>query len=205
MNDSDGPLTIEQFAEKSPDIIARFDDQLRHLYVNKAVEPVTGLSTHDFVGKTNEDLGMPLELCDKWRSLFGKAIQTGEPQELDFTYPSPSGNRYYHCTAWPEVVKNGKVRTLITSARDVTNKAPFIERFLNPKENPDVARIFDAILHEISNPLAIVKASLYRIETECGKNIAAEIKHKVIEEKISTGLKNISRIESFLRQIQRLN
>ena len=34
MIDHDGPLTIEQFAARSRNIIARFDDKFRHLYVN---------------------------------------------------------------------------------------------------------------------------------------------------------------------------
>ena len=46
-------------ADNSPDIVARFDRSLRHLYVNAAVERVTGRPRADFLGRTNEELGMP--------------------------------------------------------------------------------------------------------------------------------------------------
>ena len=39
--------------ENAPDIIARYDRQLRHIYINPAVEIATGLSPREFIGKNS--------------------------------------------------------------------------------------------------------------------------------------------------------
>ncbi|HVM46301.1 MAG TPA: PAS domain S-box protein, partial [Candidatus Thermoplasmatota archaeon] len=52
----------EQFralVEAAPDIIARFDRDLRHVYVNPAVERASGAPASAFIGKTNLELGQP--------------------------------------------------------------------------------------------------------------------------------------------------
>ena len=51
--------------ENLPDVIARFDPDLRHLYVSPAVERVTGRPPQDFVGRTNRELGMSPELVER--------------------------------------------------------------------------------------------------------------------------------------------
>ena len=54
-------------ADHLPDVVARFDRDRRHLYVNPAVESATGLMPETFVGRTNEELGMPPENTAIWR------------------------------------------------------------------------------------------------------------------------------------------
>ena len=51
-------------AENATDIIARFDRQLRHIYINQAVEPATGKLQGEFRGKTNQESGMPPHFCN---------------------------------------------------------------------------------------------------------------------------------------------
>ena len=46
-------------AENSPDLIARFDHDLRHLYANAAVGRATGIPPERLVGRSNAELGMP--------------------------------------------------------------------------------------------------------------------------------------------------
>jgi PAS domain-containing protein len=62
----DGATQLRQAGEKFktlvenlPDVIARFDPDLRHLYVSPAVQRVADRPSQDFVGKTNRELGMP--------------------------------------------------------------------------------------------------------------------------------------------------
>ncbi len=46
-------------AENSPDIIARVDRDLRYLYINSAFEKTTGFPLKNFVGRTNQEIGLP--------------------------------------------------------------------------------------------------------------------------------------------------
>ena len=39
--------------ENIPDIIVRFDKNLRHIYINPAIEKITGIRKEHFIGKTN--------------------------------------------------------------------------------------------------------------------------------------------------------
>ena len=55
-----------RFAEFLSDIVARFDPQFRHTYVNAAVQQHTGRPPQAFIGKTNRELGMPTPLVDYW-------------------------------------------------------------------------------------------------------------------------------------------
>ena len=108
-------------AENSPDIIARIDKQMRHLYVNAAVEAVTGMSPQDFIGKTNQDLGMPKVRCADWEEKSQQVFTTGQEQIIEFDFLRPDGTtRYYQTRIVPEFAKDGSVESLLTIARDVT-------------------------------------------------------------------------------------
>ena len=48
--------------ETSPDIFVRIDRQFRHLYVSPVIERYSGLPAAQYLGKTNEEMGMPREL-----------------------------------------------------------------------------------------------------------------------------------------------
>jgi PAS domain S-box-containing protein len=82
---------FRSIAENIPDIIARFDRELRHLYVNRAVEPITGLSQEDYLGKTNRELGMPKDLCDAWDNIIRGTFESGEPYSGAFELESQNG------------------------------------------------------------------------------------------------------------------
>ena len=109
-------------AENSPDIIARIDKQLRHLYVNAAIEPVTGLSAQDFIGKTNRDLGMPEAQCDDWEEIAQQVLMTGVEHIVEFDFLSPDGiTRYYQSRFVPEFARDGSIQSLLGISRDVTD------------------------------------------------------------------------------------
>lgn len=109
------------FAEYLPDIVARFDPQFRHLYVNRAVESVTGLPAQSFLGKTNRDLGMPSELVDLWDKKLGEVFASGEPTEVRFAYDGVAGQRHIVTRIAPEFGDDGRVRSVVTVARDMTD------------------------------------------------------------------------------------
>ncbi len=70
---------IERILERSPDIVIRFDRDFRHLYISPAVEAATGFAPSHYVGRTDRELGMPVELCDFWDRELGAVFESGEP------------------------------------------------------------------------------------------------------------------------------
>lgn len=108
--------------ENIPEIIARFDKNLRHIYINPAIEKATGLPSSTFIGKTNEDLGMPSEKVRVWNKYMNLAFDTGQQQIFEFDFQSPEGIIFFSAMVVPEFSEDGKVNTLLTVTRDISEK-----------------------------------------------------------------------------------
>lgn len=109
-----------KFAEFLSDVVARFDPQFRHTYVNSAVELFTGRPANEFLGKSNRELGMPTALVDYWDSKLGEVFRTGQPTDVQFSFEGPGGLRHFCTRITPEKNASGVVASVLTFARDVT-------------------------------------------------------------------------------------
>jgi PAS domain S-box-containing protein len=111
-----------------PDIIGRLDRQLRHVFISPAIRHATGKSVEEYLGKTNEDLGYPPELCEAWSGAYRDVFETGQPRELPFTFSSPQGPLHFSLRAVPEVGPDGTVDSVVFITRDVTSLTRAEER-----------------------------------------------------------------------------
>lgn len=114
--------TFRTLVENLPDVVARFDPDLRHLYVSPAIEPVTGRSTQEYVGKTNQELGVPAELAELWDAALRRVFATGQPETLELAMPAPDRVRHFDCRIVPEPGPDGQVASVLTVSRDVTDR-----------------------------------------------------------------------------------
>jgi PAS domain S-box-containing protein len=114
---------LQTLLDHLPDVVARFDRQGRHLYVNPAVERATGRSAGEFIGLTNRDLGMPAELVDQWDAALAEVMETGESREIEFAFPSPAGERRFWSLMVPEHDADGSIVGALSVARDITEAA----------------------------------------------------------------------------------
>lgn len=108
-------------AENSPDVIARVDRNLRHLYVNPAVTKATGLPPEAFIGKDNFEVGSPPNLVDFFHSKLNQVFATGQPASYEFQFPAPDGTRHYLSRVIPEFAANGEVATVLGITSDITD------------------------------------------------------------------------------------
>ncbi|HEY9606507.1 MAG TPA: PAS domain S-box protein [Allocoleopsis sp.] len=111
---------FKALVELSPDIISRFDRQLRHRYVNPAVELAAGIPAPEFLGKTNRELEMPPELLSLWEQSLQTVFQTGESDEHELRFLTPNGPKYYQSRLVPELATDGFVASVLGICRDVT-------------------------------------------------------------------------------------
>ena len=108
-------------AENSPDLIARFDRQNRHIYVNPATAEVYGFSQEEIIGKTHSDLGRKPEHVKFWEVHNEKVFTTGKTETFEFHYTSPQGKKYYFNTRTVPEFSNGKIISVLAISRDITD------------------------------------------------------------------------------------
>jgi PAS domain S-box-containing protein len=113
-------LGFEALADRAPDIMIRFDRQLRHLYVNPAVTTSTGYPPEHYLGRTNRELGVDPELCALWEREFEALFQDGRPRRFEFALDGPLGRRYFEAHAVPERRSDGSFDTIVSFTRDRT-------------------------------------------------------------------------------------
>lgn len=106
-----------------PDVIvARFDRSLRHQYVSSSIEKITGHPKEYFIGKSNRDLGMPEHLVTQWEDAIKCVFETGQPNQIEFNYPSPEGLKYFYSELIPEDCVEGLIANVIGTTRDITER-----------------------------------------------------------------------------------
>jgi len=113
--------------ESLPDVIARFDPELRCLYVNAAIEELAGRHRSDLLGKTNDELGAPPALVIRANLLLRKAFASGTPGEALFTFESPAKTRSFLTRTIPEIGLDGQVASVVVVVRDVTDSQLYLK------------------------------------------------------------------------------
>jgi diguanylate cyclase (GGDEF)-like protein/PAS domain S-box-containing protein len=115
--------TFRALVEEADDIVACFDHELRHLYVNAATERATGVPRGEMLGRTNAELGMPEETVRQWDAAIRAVFLTGRPLDIEFGFDGPIGPRWYAARLVPDHV-GGRVATVSAMVRDVTERRP---------------------------------------------------------------------------------
>ncbi len=159
LQDSEAALRLRErqlhtLAENTPDILSRFDSQLRHVYVNRAATVATGLPQEEMVGRTHREIGIPPELCDAWEAALRQTFADGERQRVAFAYPGAGGTRYYDALLIPEG-GNGAIETVLSVAHDVTESKRSAQILEDASRRKD--EFLAMLAHELRNPLAPIR------------------------------------------------
>ncbi|MFA6478922.1 MAG: PAS domain S-box protein [Victivallaceae bacterium] len=109
-------------AENSPDLIARFDKQLRHIYVNSAAASLGSLPPDEYIGKNMADVGIPESVRSIWDERIQKVFDSGELLDVVDSFPARDGLHYFHTRLVPERAADGNVLSVMTLARDITDR-----------------------------------------------------------------------------------
>lgn len=120
---------FKTLAENAPDIIARIDKNLRHIYINPIIEQITGIAKDNYLGKNLEELGMPEHLCRLWNKALRAVFLTGKPKKIEYDIPSPKGIKSFQTHIAPEVNEKGEIKSVMIIARDVTDIKQAAEQY----------------------------------------------------------------------------
>ncbi len=113
---------FESLAENSPDMVVRFDRALRFLYANRALERITGIARDALIGHASSDVGLLGQNAVFWQEKLNAAFASGEPEQFEFTFAASEGESVYDCYLIPEYGLDGQVESVMTVARDVTER-----------------------------------------------------------------------------------
>jgi len=135
----------EQILENYPDVIMRFDREMRHLYVNPAVMQMVDIPPENFLGKTPRELAFYENDCAFYERTVSEIFTSGVPVEEEFTFLAKHGERVFNWRLIPEFDSCGQVKSVLSVARDIT------EHRMNER---DLRQVFEEMidgfaLHEI--------------------------------------------------------
>ena len=82
---------MRSLADNTPDILTRFDRELRYVFVNSAIEKATGRPRDRVPGRAMRDVGMPEELCNLWEQALRSVFETKKPSSIEFELAGPGG------------------------------------------------------------------------------------------------------------------
>jgi PAS domain S-box-containing protein len=159
---------LRHLTDNAPDVMFRFDPQLRYVFVNAAITRATGLLPEQVIGKTNRELGMPAENVDQWERALNQVFDTGLTLELAFAFDTPTGTRHYTSRLLAQLAPDFSVSHVLGVAHDTTQQRELQiqrEQLLEAEraarmEGERLAIVKDEFLatlsHELRTPLAAI-------------------------------------------------
>ncbi len=149
---------LQTLADNTPDILARFDSQLRHVFVNAAVEKATGRKRGEFIGKTIQQMGMPAQIFEPWEDALRQVFTQGSPKSLDFVYDAVTGTSYFSSWLVPEFGQDGTVEFVLGVTHDITERKMHEKALAEADTRKD--EFIATLSHELRNPLAPLRAGV---------------------------------------------
>jgi two-component system sensor histidine kinase/response regulator len=136
-----------------PDVVIRFDRAARHLFVSANLAAVSDLPAANFLGKTHRELGFAEAQCVFFETNIASVFESGIGLESEFELETPVGPRSYNWRLVPERDAHGQVRSVLSLARDISQRK-LAEETLKRRN-----ALLDAL---INSPVDIVIFSLDR-------------------------------------------
>ncbi|TDO73147.1 PAS domain S-box-containing protein [Flavobacterium chryseum] len=143
-------LTLVQ---NTPDVITRWDKDLKLIFANSAFENKTGVNIGMQLGKTYPEMGQPAQIAVPYAESLEKAFSTGETIEHFNSFPTPQGEIHFYSRITPERNADGEIETILATARDITDLKNAAEEIKEKQElfqatmdsSPDMIQVFEAV------------------------------------------------------------
>ncbi len=106
--------------ENSPDVIVRFDQDLRCTYANPAIESAFGQPARSYIGRSLPEAGIDDAGFAGLETILHKTLSEGVEKTAEFVRQTESGRQVFHCRCMPERSSNGQIDSVLVSCRDIT-------------------------------------------------------------------------------------
>jgi PAS domain S-box-containing protein len=117
---------IKAIVENSPDIIVRFDRDLRRTYVNPAFIKASGVPREALLGREiasaakDGAVNATKEEVEILERSLKQVLETGRPLQFESTWPLQTGHRIFSVHLEPEFDAHGAFTSILGISRDVT-------------------------------------------------------------------------------------
>lgn len=115
-----GRRELALLADAIPDYIARFDRELRHIFVNQALSRAIGIPREDFLGKTLAEMELAPETTSVLSNAILEVFQTGEECNIQFGLHNRGTSLVMHSRLAPDRDEQGRIRSVICVTRDIS-------------------------------------------------------------------------------------
>ena len=150
--------TLRAVTDNTPDMLARFDRDLRHVFVSQSVERMSGIPASQYLGRTNRELGMPAHLCRLWEDALTNVFTRGQPVSIEFEYQGVDQLHYFSSRCIPETGPDGVVEHVLAVAHDRTLEHQAQQALREADRRKD--EFLATLAHELRNPLAPLRNGL---------------------------------------------
>lgn len=103
-------------------VIARFDPQLRHIYVNAAVKLATGIPPEDYIGKTSREMGLPENVLMIWENALLEVFRKGLEKSIEYSVEVDNQKWTYQSRIVPEFIRPSVVGSVLAVTRNITRQ-----------------------------------------------------------------------------------
>ena len=150
---------LRAIADNSPDVISRFDRELRFVFVNAAIEDLSGFPAARFLGRTIAEMGLPPERAERWNGELRQVFADGQPRTLYGSRETDGVMRHLSSRLVPETGEDGRVEHVLAVTRDVTDLLRAQEALQRADRQKD--DFLATLAHELRNPLAPLRTGLH--------------------------------------------
>lgn len=99
-----------------PDVLMRFNRDLRFMYVSPSVQSTLGIKPETLMGRLITDDNLPKSLLDPLHSALIQVLQSRQVYEIEFVYGDSNSENALQSRFMPEL-SNGDVNTILTITR----------------------------------------------------------------------------------------
>lgn len=149
----------ERLVEKSPDMIARFTPDLRYSYVNTTLIRTLGFEGRDIIGLTPLEIATPEKNGNSRfiQASLSEVLKTGHEHEVEHEITLPSGEKRCFTTKIVlEIDENGKISSLTTFSRDITDRKKIEEERIEAQKDVAIKHLVAGVAHNSNNRLAVI-------------------------------------------------
>jgi PAS domain S-box-containing protein len=142
--------------EHSPEMIARFDSNLHHIYLNPALLNLIGRDLEACLGKSHVELGFPSKLAAFLDQTLKSVLEMKEEITIEFNQRRHGQDHFYEAQVIPEMNNLDEVESILAITRDISQRRR-TERDLRIRERAmDAANIGIVIADASTKDLPVV-------------------------------------------------